>query len=246
MAKKRGERRPLTSGAAFSFLIFLAYMMVGAYLVRKSSDRKEGMVVAQVAFGCIYLLVSLVYLFTGLQQVFHETGHHLADRAFALFSMYAAFSVTIPASYFCTYIIRGDHRYAWNIMALFVGVTCAGIGMTSSTIMYPRCFTWGSTWDFSSAALHLFIVAACCIPALIAVVMFIQLVFQRLESRRARYRLILITLSFIFIVSGWVVMPTDSELVVLASRLMLLLGALSALLAYYSPSSWLRTRIRTG
>lgn len=226
----------MTSGAVFAFLIFLAYLMVGSYLVRGSSEKKEGLVSVQVSFGCIYLLVSLVYLFTGLQQVFHEAGNSVADRAFALFSFYAAFCVTIPASYFCTYIIRGDLRYARRLLIFFVAVACVGIGITSTATMYPLHYSWGSTWDFNSAPLHAYIIVAGCIPALIAIALFVQIIFQRLESSRARFRIIFITLSFIFIVAGWAIMPTGYELLVLASRLLLLLGALSALIAYYPPA----------
>lgn len=229
----------MTVGAAFAFGIFLAYLVVGVYLIWKSPSKTDDLVSVQVSFGLIYILVSLVYLFTGLQQVFHELGHPLADQSCALFSMYAACATIIPATYFSSYIARGDLQRSRHLTIFFVVLVCIAIGIISTAPAHPQSYGWGSTWDFNSTLLRVYFVLFGGLPALIIVVEFIMLVRDYQESRRTRWRITLVTASLACIVAGWMVMPSGREAVVLISRVFLLLGAICALLAY-SPTPFLQ------
>jgi hypothetical protein len=231
----------MTVGAAFAFGIFLAYLGVGSYLIWKAPRKMEELVSVRVSFGCIYIVVSLVYLFTGLQQVFHELGYPLADQACALFSMYTAYATIIPISYFSSYIILGDLRHSRHLMILFVALTCIAIGIISTAPSHPQSYGWGSTWDFDSTLLRVYLVVFGGLPALLVVGEFL-LIRHRLESRRARWRITLVAASFICVIAGWIVMPTGREAVVLISRVFLLLGAACALLAYH-PTQFLQRRL---
>lgn len=231
----------MTVGAAFAFGIFLAYLVAGVYLIWKSPSKTDDLVSVQVSFGCIYLLVSLVYFFTGLQQVFHELGHPLADRACALFSMYPAYAAIVPASYFSSYMVHGSHRYSRHVMIIFMALTCIAIGIISTSPAHPLTYSWGSTWDFDSTLLRVYLIVFGALPALLVVVEFIMLIRDCQESRRTRWRITLVTASFSCILAGWMIMPSAHEAVVLISRVFLLLGAICALLAY-SPTPFLQRR----
>ncbi len=223
------------SGAVFSFLIFALYAGMGAYLAMLDGKR-GGERAAQLAFGLTFAVVSLVYLLTGLQQVFHRLGHPLADRSFALFSMYAAFSATIPASYFASWIAHLDRRRARLVMICFVALSCISYGIISTAPTRPLEYSWGSTWDFDSTALRLYFQLAGGLPALVAFSQFVLLSLSPIRPRRVRRRIILVTASFLCIIAGWMVMPTGREILVAGSRALLLLGALLAMAAYYPPS----------
>lgn len=226
----------MAGGAFFSFVIFALYAGVGVYLSLKAGGRAGSHPEARAALGVTFVVVSLVYLFTGLQQVFHQLDRPLADRAFALFSMYAAFSATIPASYFASYLIHGDRRRARLLMIAYVALTCLSYGIVSGTRMQPLEYSWGSTWDFYSLPLRVYFIAAGGVPALAALAQFVALSLSPIEPRRIRRRIVLVTLSFVCIIAGWMVMPTGRELLVVASRALLLAGALLVMAAYYPPS----------
>ncbi len=235
----------MAGGAVFSFVIFALYAGIGAYLSLQAAESRRGDTGARAALGITYVVVSLVYLFTGLQQVFHQAGRPLADRAFALFSMYAAFSSTIPASYFASYLIHGDLRRSRHIMVAYVGLSCLSYGIVSSLEMRPMDFSWGSTWDFYSLPLRLFFIIAGGIPAAYALYHLLKLSLSPLEPRRLRFRIAMVTASFACLIAGWMVMPTGRELLVAASRALLLMGAFLVMAAYYPPS-FLRPRNRGG
>ena len=84
--------------------------------------------------------------------------------------------------------------------------------------------------------MRVYFIAAGGVPALAALAQFVALSLSPIEQRRIRRRVVLVTLSFVCIIAGWMVMPTGRELLVVASRALLLAGALLVMAAYYPPS----------
>lgn len=225
----------MTAGAYFSFAIFALYLGLGIFLAWRSGGKEGPLGQAHAYFGAIYAIIGFSYLFTGLQQVCYELGNVQASEACAFLAQCVAFTVTIPAAFFASFLLFGNPRLSRYLMILYVAVTCLAVGLTGSSELSVTEYSWGSAWDFSSVFLKLFYILAGAVPALVALVGFVVLIVRPLDSRAARYRVLFVALSFSFILIAWVVMPSDNELVVVLSRVIALLGAVCGYLAYYQP-----------
>jgi hypothetical protein len=225
----------MTAGAYFSFAIFALYLGLGVFLAWRSGGKEGSLGRAHAYFGAIYAIIGFSYLFTGLQQVCYELGKVPAAEACAFLAQCVAFSVTIPAAFFASFLLFGNPQLSRYLMILYVAVTCLAVGLTGSSTLSITEYSWGSAWDFSSVFLKLFYIVAGAIPALAALVGFVVLIVGPMASRSARYRVLFVALSFACILVAWVVMPSDNELLVVLSRVMALLGAVCGYLAYYQP-----------
>lgn len=222
----------MSSGAAFSFFIFLLYLGLGIYLSRRSAS-KEGMLApVHVSFGAIYLMIAFAYLFTGLQQVFHQAGRPLPDEACAYLAQCVAFAVMIPAAYFSTFLLFGNIRLSWYLLIVFLVVSCIACGLAGTSPRHVVEYSWGSAWDFDSVLLKVYYAVAGSIPSLAALVGFIILIVRHLDTRESRYRAIFIAASLACILFAWMVMPSDREYLVAVSRILAMLGSFLGYLAY--------------
>jgi hypothetical protein len=234
---RQGAQKDLamTTGAYFSFAIFALYLGLGIFLAWKSGKKQGLLAQVHVSFGSIYIIIGFAYLFTGLQQVSHQLGHPLASEACAMIAQCVAFSVTIPAAFFSSFLLFGNLRLSRYLMTAYTAVTCLAIGLTGTATLRITEYSWGSAWDFDSVILKTFYIMAGAIPALVALVGFIVLIAHPLDSRAGRSRVILISASFTCILVAWIVMPSANEALVVSSRVLALLGAVCAYLAYYPP-----------
>ncbi len=95
---------------------------------------------AHVSFGLIYVIIGIVYLLVGLEQLLPPAGvPPVADQACAIMAQCMAFSVTIPAAYFSSFLLSGNLRLSRYLMIAYVAITCVAIGLTGTSSMQLPC-----------------------------------------------------------------------------------------------------------
>lgn len=231
-----------TIGMILSFCIFLFYVYIGAHMLSKSRSKGEGLTPVMVSFGLVWINISITYLCLGLLQAIHGLGYTELERFLFLVSQYAGFSIFVPFSYFASYLLWGDRCLSYRIMLAFLSLYLIGVGLISSAPTSVEEYGWGIAWGFDTftVAVYFWIVGA--IPVCLALLYFIFFLYPKTPHGMARYRLAMVTVSFIIILVAFSITPGGSSFVPLLSRSLLLAAGILAQLAYF-PTPFITRRI---
>jgi hypothetical protein len=226
-----------TIGMTLSFCIFLFYLIIGAHMLSRARSKGRELFPALVSFGLIWINISITYLCLGTIQAVHGLGHAELERFLFLVSQYAGFSIFVPFAYFASYLLWGDRRLSHWITLAFLVLYLIGAGLISSTPTSMSEYSWGIAWGFDTltVAVYFWIVGA--VPVCLALLYFIFFLYPRTPHGIARYRLAMVTVSFIIILVAFSITPGDNSFIPLLSRSLLLAAGILAQLAYFPTRS---------
>jgi hypothetical protein len=224
------------------FVVSALYFSVGGYHIWKMKEKAGELQPALIAYGAIWMVLGLTYFWAGIGQVFYELEYLQADKTSFYLNCTFAFAVIIPYYYFASYLLWGDHVLSSRLMALAVAFFVAGVGMTWSTPVEAQEVFWGRTWDFISLRVGIFFQVVGALPILVSLFAFMLFLYPQSDSKPARYRLFMTTLSFTLLVAAWFFLASRNSVNEITSIVLSLASGLTAHLAFFPPH-FIRRRI---
>lgn len=227
----------LLLNALICFAITICAITFAYTLRQHRGDYSIKSIPALKSLVSFWIVVGLIYLFTGIRMLAAYSGNQWLDQMLYYAASIPFAFMAMPLVYFIIYVIVGDRTTSWAVSSVFAifGIIYLGFLFIQGTTT-PVASEWGSIIEINSDyALNAYISGLFIVPTSMILGLLAVIIMQKV-ARPLQYKismlLVAISLVFDFALSDIIAV---ADMVQFASRIFVLVGIVLGFLAYFPP-----------
>lgn len=229
----------LLLNALICFAISICAITFAHTIRHHRSDYNVKSMPALKALISFWVVVGIIYIFTGLRMFAAYSGNLDLDQLLYYVSSIPFAFMAMPLVYFIIYVIVGDRKTSWAVSSVFAifGLIYLGFLFIQGTTT-PLVFEWGSIIELNSNyALNAYILGLFILPTSMILGLLAVIITQKV-TRNLQYKIsmLLVAISLVFDFTFLDIIAV-ADLYQLATRIFILIGIVLGFLAYFPPLS---------